>query len=309
MGKQVADNRAYFARKVEMLRTVNIYGNTFQGGKSQHILFKCMLDALELEYEENYELADTVYDFFVDSTLVYISPTLSCSGLVYGTDIKRSYRRYLNAINNGYHYIQIFDWDNIFNCSLALQPRQTISADDCVVSKLGSIEAHAFLRMNSIELQKGRHFCANPIGLYYGDELVQVFTYLNSNWSSIKPENRPDWTISRICTSHGLIVEGGSKKLFNYFIENECPEHVVGYFNCSKAIINEYASTGMKHVCTLNPTQTWSRFDEAVQEPLYKSTGDYTKPQLMVLNGWLPIHDCGKEKYEWRRGESTNGQH
>ena len=78
--------------------------------------FAELLDVAELEYEREFILGEYIYDFKIGDILVEINPTIthnSYKGLY--NNPKSAYyhqNKTINALENGYACINIWDWDN-----------------------------------------------------------------------------------------------------------------------------------------------------------------------------------------------------
>lgn len=185
-----------------------------------------------------------------------------------------------------------------------LRPKQPIYARQCSVSVIDSHVADAFENMFHLQGRvRGQTVC---LGLYLGEELVQVMTFGNPRYNS-----KYQWEILRLCSNSSYAVVGGAEKLWKYFIQNYSPKSVISYCDLSKFTGDIYERLGMHLMHVSDPAEVWSKGSEAVTSNLLRQRGydqlfgtSYGKgssnEELMLENGWLPVFDCGQSVYEWR---------
>lgn len=191
--------------------------------------------------------------------------------------------------------------ENLIKSRLGLYDRK-IFARNTKTKEIDFIEAQKFLREH--HLQNSTNAKVN-LGLFYGNELVQVLTLGKSRFSS------EEWEIHRLCTKTGTKVIGGTSKLFKRFIEKHNPQSVVSYSDRNKFSGNIYSQLGFEFVKNTPPnyvyvkgTKILSRYQAQKQKlPLLLEQFDpsETETENMKRHGWYQIYDCGNKKFVYHK--------
>lgn len=269
------------------------------------IIFKSILDALDISYETDFQLQDDTtytYQFKVGNTLVCIDDTLSANK--YARPTIRYHQTFTTVgRDRGYRVIHLFDWDNVILIAMTLQPKTRIHARNCKVEKIDAYTCDAFLKMNHLQgtvvNQKIRY------GLYHNNDLVQVMTFGRSRYT-----NKYQYEMLRMCSALGVQVVGGASKLFQHFIKEYDPDSVLSYCDFSKFTGDVYIKMGMQHLRTTSPGLIWSRGADKMYDRVLHTAGydnlfgasfgkAHNNAQLMQDSGWLPVYDCGQAVYSY----------
>lgn len=207
------------------------------------------------------------------------------------------------AAEQGYRCIHVFDWDSWDKILDLLKPCESIYARRCEVVHVDFREASEFIDRFHIQGQvKGTKFA---YGLKYQGDLISVMTLGKSRYNK-----KYQYEILRLCSKPGVSVIGGPSKMLKAFIKEECPESIISYCDRSKFQGTVYTKMGMELSHTSAPSKVWSKETRYITDNYLRSQGydrifgtDYGKgtsnEQLMLLNGWAPVYDCGQFVYTW----------
>lgn len=290
-----------------------------------------MMKQFGMEVEFEFPVGTRNYDFNIKGTniLIEVDPTFThatCNekirtmknGVI--VDYKKSWpkgvisiprdsqlKKTLNAEENGYRCVHIFQWDNVTKIFDMLKKTQTIYARKCSILTVDKKTADAFTDLYHIQGKtKGQEI---NIGLYYQCELVEIMTFGKPRYNK-----HYDYELLRLCTKSGVTVVGGASKLFTYATRKLKLDNIISYCDRAKFNGNVYNQIGMKLKQISEPQEIWSRgqkfitantlrwrgFDKLVGEKEGKVFGLGTSnEQLMLDDGWLPVFDCGQYVFEW----------
>lgn len=120
------------------------------------------------------------------------------------------------------------------------------------------------------------------------------------------------YEIIRLCWKPGMVVLGGTKKLFHYFVTKYNPTHVETYSDISKFTGNVYLDLGFKlsNEPITEPGYVWvnhvgtkilSRYQTQKQRLLDAGFGDesMTEDEIMKSLDFYKIYNSGNIKLEW----------
>lgn len=276
--------------------------------------FANILKENNIQFCREFNLNKYVYDFKVENTLIEINPSAT-HNINFNpfskrkiTDINYHKDKLLNAKNNGYNCIFVFDWDDPYKIIDILSvDKEKISARKCVVKEIRKKELELFL--NLYHLQNSCKGNSVRLGLYYNDELIQVMSFgkprYNKNYS---------YELIRLCTKSNIIVIGGAEKLFSYFIKTYNPETIISYCDISKFSGNIYLKLGFNKQQNSKPSCHWVNlktkqivnnnlllklgFDKLFNTNYGKNTSN---TQLMLEHGFVQVYDCGQDVYIWKK--------
>lgn len=270
----------------------------------------------EINSEFEFHIGHYSYDLQItdSNTLIEINPTYthnSTIGPIFGNHQKDPLPidYHLNktelAIQNGYHCIHVFDWDDWTKIINIINPNKTrIYARDCeLIYDPPQKECNEFL--NEYHLQGTCRGQSARIGSYYNDKLVQLMTFGTSRYNK-----NYQWELLRYCSHPDYIIVGGSQKLFKYFVKYFKPESVISYCDKAKFTGNVYNHLGFKLHHSTGPTPHWFNGKIHITDALLRQRGfdqlfktDYGKgtsnEELMILHGFVKVYDCGQNAYIW----------
>lgn len=214
---------------------------------------------------------------------------------------------------NGFRLIQIFEnewlnktkqtiWKSILASNLGLNNK--IYGRHCNINLVDTKECTKFLEDNHIQ---GNCRSSVKLGLYYKEELVSVMTF-----GIPRISKKYQWELIRFSNKLNTTVIGGASKLFNHFIENYEPKHIVSY--CDKRIFNGqlYETLGftLSHISLpnyfyfnnsskLEPRQKYQKHKLNAILPIFDPK--LSERENMYNNGYRRIWDCGNKVYVWSK--------
>lgn len=177
-----------------------------------------------------------------------------------------------------------------------------IGARLCEIRDVDNKVAINFLNENHIQ---GSVKNGKSIGLYYNNELVEIFTFgkLRKNMGGKPIENQ--YEIYRVCSKIGYNIQGGFSKLLNFFEKNYFPYLIITYANLDYSYGDVYKKCGFKEVGISKPVYTWvvdgirkyrsnfmkSKLKECKENPTL------TESQVMYSRKSWKCWDAGKIKF------------
>ena len=263
-----------------------------------------------------------VYDLNVGRYLIEINPTITHNSIMMVNDNwkpkEENYHllKTLNAKENGYQCIHIFDWDNQDKIISLLKEKRKIYARNLDIKEVDYKLEKEFL--NKYHLQ---NYVSSKIklGLFKDDELL-IMTFGKPRYNK-----NFEYELIRLCSKEGYFILGGANKLFNYFIKNYNPKSIISYCDISKFNGNVYEKLGFKENNSSGPRKHWYKvFNSEIELPkqptlhitdnMLRAHGwsrlvgdnDYilakkgeSNEELILKTGYLSIFDCGQNRYEW----------
>lgn len=245
-----------------------------------------------------------------NNILLEINPTYT-HNVTYGSEFRGHTKKPLdkdyhlnktiNAQENGYRCIHIFDWEDKEKIINILKDKERIFARKCKINLVDIQEANEFL--NKYHLQntcKGQEII---LGLYYNNELVELMSFGKPRYN-----NKYEWELLRLCSKSNII--GGTKKLFNNFIKKYNPHSIISYCDNSKFSGDIYNKLGFKLLDYGKPSKHWYNIKtkKHITDNLLRQRGydqlfgtNYGKgtsnEELMIKNGFVELYDCGQSVY------------
>lgn len=170
-----------------------------------------------------------------------------------------------------------------------------IYARKCRIEKIEKGIAKSFTNNNHIQ----SHINATVYyGLYYNDKLMQMMSFT-------KYKDR--WEIARLCSESGVIVVGGSSKLYNHFIRQHRPLRIITYCDLDKFSGKVYKSMGMGDGELTQPSYYWHKPHEGIlsrqqcmKHKLVKLGYDpsLTESEIMRSRGYNKVYKSGNLRFE-----------
>lgn len=288
---------------VENVGILNTYGRISKLNKKIGEL----LDIKESDYE--FPLISKAYDLKKENTLIEINPTVthnSDTDVIFGKkpkDPNYHYDKRNLAVNNGYDFMAIWDWDDLNKIQNYFKPKTTIYARSCDVALIDKESSDKFL--DNYHFQ---NHCAGDrirIGLIYNNILVAIMTFGDARYTT-------GIELLRLCFHPNYTIIGGSEKLFKFFISNYNPDKIVSYCDKSKFNGNVYKKLGFNLSRCGLPSIHWynNKTEQHITDNLLRQRGfdqlfhkNYGKGvdnnKLMLENGFVRVYDCGQDTYEW----------
>lgn len=273
--------------------------------------FKKKLDDLGISSEFEFTIGSKSYDIHIlnSNVLIEIDPTYTHSivGNHWNKDgIPSDYHLKKTKLANahGYRVIHVFDWDNKEKIIQSLMPKKRVYARQCAIYMLKPSVARQFTAKYHLQGScRGQAFC---LGLVKDDELLEVMTFGNPRYNK-----KYDYELLRLCTKFGYEVIGGASKLFSFATKYFEISNIISYCDYSKFNGLVYSRMGMTLSKITPPQEVWSRDKQFVSANLLRERGydqlfgkDYGKGAsnelLMLINGWLPVFDCGQKVFEYK---------
>lgn len=265
-------------------------------------------------YGDNLKRVDLYHDELKIG--IEINPTITHTtqpSVFHGKKVPVKYHqeRAIMAEKNGWHLIQVFDWDkedDIINLikSLANIEQKTIYARKCKVKELSIKEAKKFTNENHRQGSKARDNIA--YGLFYKDELIQVMTFSKERF--IKSE-KGNYELVRLCSKNGVKVTGGASKLLKAFINSDYhPIRIKTFVDYAKGQGKVYEKMGMKYVGLANLNGYYANIDTGEAYKVTSVTSKFkkeydrlgqTQQEYMNSKRFYRINDAGNKIFEWTR--------
>lgn len=273
--------------------------------------FAELLDKNKIEYEREFAIENKSYDFKLGNILVEIDPfaTHNSTWGLYNNP-KNSYY-HINktklAIENGYHCIHVWDWDNKNKIIELLKDKETVYARKCELKEPTKQETDLFLNKNHLQgTCKGQKI---RIGLYYNNELIQIMTFGKPRYNK-----KYEYELLRLCTKNGYKVVGGAERCFKHFIDDKNPDTIISYCDNSKFTGDVYNALHFELKSFGLPSKHWynGKTGAHITDNLLRQRGydqlfntDYGKgtsnEELMYNNDFVEIYDSGQSIYIYKR--------
>ena len=277
-------------------------------------LFKDILEENHITYEREFKVGDKLYDFKVDNILIEInpSPTHNTNWNPYGGKVMDSmyhFNKTKNAHDNGYFLLNIWDWDDINKILNIIdnKNKKIIGARQCFIKELNNKTCNEFL--DKYHLQNSCKSQRVKIGLFYNNELVAVMTFGKPRYN-----NKFEWELLRLCYHKDYKISGGTKKMFNYFIEKYSPNNIISYCDLSKFKGDVYSNLGFDALKILKPSRHWYNIKtgQHITDNLLRSRGfdqlfntnfgkGSSNAELMKMHNFIEIYDAGQKTYMWSK--------
>lgn len=226
------------------------------------------------------------------------------------TKVKYHQDRAIDAQENGWELIQIFDWDceediiELLHSKFGLNKR--IYARKCSIKEITNKESKDFLNRN--HRQQGKANSSIQYGLFYKDELVQVMTFSKERFSRDKKED--NYELLRLTSKRGFTVVGGASKLLTAFQKSDYkPQEIKTFADFSKGTGSSYEKIGMTYEGFANMNAFYSNIytNEAykVTEITNKFRKEYSKlgmtqKEYMNSKDFYRINDAGHKIFRWK---------
>ena len=213
----------------------------------------------------------------------------------------------LNAKENGYRCIHIWDWDNVDKIVEMLKPKEKIYARGCEIYNVSEKECNEFLNKNHLQgTCKGQEI---RLGLYWLGDLIEIMTFGKPRYNK-----NYEYELIRLCSHNNYYIVGGTEKLFNYFLKEYQPKNIISYCDNSKFDGNVYTRLNFKLKDYGKPSKHWYNiktkqhitdnllrqrgFDQLFKTNYGKGTSNR---ELMIQNGFVEVYDSGQSTYVYEK--------
>ena len=284
---------------------------------------------IECDFEFN--INKKSFDLKIETLLIDINPTISHNttisfakirGFTDDNDtIEKDYHfnRWKLAKDSGYTLISIFDdmdeqkMLNIIRSKIG-RNQTKIAARKCEIKEIEQKEVNFFLEKYHIQGKaKGQKVC---IGLFHNNELCGTMTFgkprFNKNY---------EWELVRLCFKENVTIQGGISKMWKYFKNKYDPQNCICYLNLNLGGDEMYLSD-FRFKRYNKPAGYWVNFENTrtITNNSLRSKGasrfigdadliKYPKGmdnrEIMKLEGFVEIYDCGNVVYEYKKNLIT----
>lgn len=224
-------------------------------------------------------------------------------------------KKTIECAKQGIRLIHIFEYEYLNNKedvlsfihSVLSNNKQVIQARKLKVLEIDKEEAKQFLDKNHLQHSTN---CSIRIGLKLDTELVGVMTFGKPRFS-----NDYEYEVIRLAFKPGVVVTGGTEKMFSYFIREYNPQSILTYVDISKFTGNVYTRLGFKPVGKgiTEPNYVWvlegnnkvcTRYQTQKSKLVANNLGteSETEDEIMSRLCYIKIYDSGNLKLEWREG-------
>jgi hypothetical protein len=196
-----------------------------------------------------------------------------------------------------------FIWQSLIKSKLNLLPR-TIYARKTTIKEIEDFSVVSQF-LNDNHLQGSVNSSIN-YGLYYGDELVSIMTFIKSRFNK-----KYDYELLRFCSKNDIKVIGAGSKLLAQFKRDYRDKSIISYGNRSFVYSrhNLYNSLKFTYIGTSKPNYDYIDKDlirhnriEFQKHKLKDKLKDYKQDQSelenMIRHGYRVIYDCGNLIYK-----------
>lgn len=169
-----------------------------------------------------------------------------------------------------------------------------IPARKCVIKEIDYSTKKDFLNKNHIQ---GNDVTSNLfLGLFYQDNLVGCMTFGSSKYKKY------DYELTRFCTEHNCIIQGGASKLFKYFVNNFLKEGecVVSYNDITKTSGKIYSTLGFTNTSVNSPNYWWVNLSNYDIRTRYQEQAA-GEVERMHEKGYCRICDCGTKTWIYKK--------
>lgn len=266
------------------------------------------------------KLEDKRYDLKVGSILIEVNPTYThnaTEGFVgqepYATKYYHRDKTFL-ANSHGYRVIHVFekDFDQLEKVLQPLLPKRKVYARNTVV------KSGKFRDFMNEHHRQGASNSSNGYGLFdkKTGELYACITFSTSrNKSAFK------WELKRLCFKTGVMVVGGSEKLFKHWLKNDWDGESVGsYCDLTYNTGGVYERLGfeLSHISDPNykwvdqTSNTWLAREQCQRHKLAKrfnnpdyKNKEWTEKSIMEKEGYVKVYDVGNAIYIFSKKNRT----
>lgn len=228
------------------------------------------------------------------------------------------------CIKKGYNLITIFE-DEWLQKEKLVKERlkhilnkhsgKTLRATECEIKLVTKYEKKEFFEKFHIQGNDNASLC---LGLYYKDKLLSAMSFTHGSVSKgVKKKDIEVWELNRFCGDYDWHVYGAASKLLNYFKENYKWKTIFSYCDRRWSQGNLYKKLGFEEDIIKNKQGNiierapnywyWGngiigrchryKYRKQVLKKFKNYNENYTEHQIMALEGYCWIYDCGHLKF------------
>lgn len=236
-------------------------------------------------------------------------------GLYWHGESKRKYKKYhLDKFEKckaqGIKLITIFEDEWLYKKDIVISTvlhnigvsSTKIHARKCDIGEISHAEYKKFLIKNHIQ---GSDNSPIRIGLFFNKKLISVMGISKPRFN-----NKFQYEIGRSCSELFHSVRGGFSKLLNYFKKTYNPISIISYADLRYGSGNSYNYGGFSLLRQSSPNYWYFKKGKLIRESRMKyqkhklkHMNNYnqalTEYEIMKLNGYDRIWDCGNNVWVW----------
>ena len=223
----------------------------------------------------------------------------------------------IQCFRAGIHLIHIFEheWLDAIKRRkiMELLKREIVPSSNTIIharkTKLVRLENREIARFIDDNHLQGHVTSGINYGLTYNDELVAVMTFGKPRFT----RDDTEYELIRLAYKAGVVIPGGSSRLFKAFLRDYKPNSIISYCDIAKFSGKVYGNLGfmMGTPPVTDPNYVWISKDQKDIRPRYKTmkhklvemgwgTPDMTENSIMIDHGYSKVYDCGNYKFIWR---------
>ena len=180
-----------------------------------------------------------------------------------------------------------------------------IFARKCSIREVSPSDAREFIERNHLQ---GNINAKVRIGLYFGDELVEIATFGKLRAVMNMKGDDTQYELYRLCSKLGYNVIGGVSKIMKYFIEKYNPREMITYASFDISNGNAYDIV-FERVSLTKPGYYWSKGGKKynrfnfTKHKLVKMGFDKNKTENEIMHelGYYKVFDSGNIKFRYIR--------
>lgn len=212
----------------------------------------------------------------------------------------------------GYDLMHIYDYEWTTKCDIVcsrilnkLGKSNKIYARKTEIRVVDKESEKVFFNNNHIQQYSPSSVC---IGLFFDNELVACMSFVKPRFNK-----HYQWELLRYASKLNTNVVGGGSKLFSFFIKQHNPLSVISYSDNRWGTGGLYRMLGFEFLHNSSPNYKY--FVRNNSEVLYNRVKfqkhklvdmvgydkDLSEWDIMILNGYDRIWDCGNGVWSWKR--------
>jgi len=278
------------------------------------LLYKMICDLYDGEVIKSHKINRKEIDIYIPE----LKLGFEFNGLRWHSELYISKDYHINKTNickeNGVRLVHIFEDDfdgkkpiinsilkNLLNKSDRLYARNT---------QIKKIDKREIVKQFLIENHLQGFVNSNiNYGLYYGEELVSLMTFMKTRKILDKNNNHSEYELVRFCNKLNVSVIGGASKLFKMFVDDYKPSTVLSYCDISWANGGLYKKLGFELIGVTKPNYYYvinHKKENRVNYQKHKLVKlgydkNLTEVEIMAQRGFYRVFNCGNEKYLYKR--------
>ena len=223
------------------------------------ICYKCTYNTSKMEIDfadfiQTFYLGEVItnsrniiYPYELDIFLPEFNLGIEINGMYWHSEKFKEKKAHLNKYNicksKGIRLISIWEWEILENkikienfIKNLISEKIKLQARKLQIKEVGIKSQREFLDINHLQ---GYVPCSLALGLYQGDELIQIMTL------RAKDKKNKIFEIGRLATKIGYYIIGGAERLFKHLISLVDYEEIISYNNMDKFTGEVYERLGL----------------------------------------------------------------